>query len=135
MSIPVNNFSTPINQNILPAYVQQAGNFTLQNISSNPIFYQLVIMRVNASAKASVNMENRAFLKYHLIEAARASAAEAEGKEKLARRLHAATKMRLSTCRTMSCGSSQSYLPFRRENRCNRSSMGSSKQSKNTNQP
>jgi len=52
-------------------------------------------MRVNTSAKASVNMENRAFLKYHLIEAARASAAEAEGKEKLARRLHAATKMRL----------------------------------------
>jgi len=34
-------------------------------------------------------------LKHHLIKAARAAAAEAEGKEELARRLHAATKLRL----------------------------------------
>ena len=47
MSILVNNFSTLINQDILPAHVQRAGNFTLHNISSNPIFYQLVIMSVN----------------------------------------------------------------------------------------
>ncbi len=34
-------------------------------------------------------------LKHHLIEAVRAAAAETEGKEELARRLHAATRMRL----------------------------------------
>jgi len=43
----------------------------------------------------SEQMTVKESIRYHLIEAVRASAAEAEGKEKLARRLHAATKMRL----------------------------------------
>ncbi len=34
-------------------------------------------------------------IKYHLLEAVQAAAAEAEGKEELSRRLHAATRLRL----------------------------------------
>lgn len=40
-------------------------------------------------------MTEKESLKHHLIEAARAAAAEAEGDEELSRRLHAATRMRL----------------------------------------